>query len=41
MHLYGVVRPDAYKRTLAEAEGNALTRYLSMLPSNYLTPEII
>ncbi len=38
MHLYGVVRPDAYKRTLAEAEGNALTRYLSMLPSNYLTP---
>jgi len=38
MQIYGIVRPDSYKRTLAEAEGNTLSRYLSMLPSNYLTP---
>ena len=36
--IYGVVRSDGYKRTLAEAEGNALCRYLSILPPNKLTP---
>ena len=38
INIFGAIRPDAYKRTLAEAEGNALARYLSMLPSNKLTP---
>ena len=38
LELYGVLRTDAYRRTLAEAEGNALSRYLSMLPPNELTP---
>ncbi len=38
INIFGVVKTDAYKRTLAEAEGNALARYLSMLPSNKLMP---
>jgi leucyl aminopeptidase len=36
--IYGSLKSDAYKRTIAEAEGNALCRYLSMLPPNKLTP---
>jgi leucyl aminopeptidase len=38
LNIYGVVAKQAYKRTLAEAEGNGVTRYLSMLPPNVLTP---
>jgi leucyl aminopeptidase len=36
--IYGHVEKDGYRRTLAEAEGNALCRYLSILPPNQLTP---
>jgi leucyl aminopeptidase len=36
--LYGINTPHGYKRTFAEAEGNALARSLSMLPPNMLTP---
>jgi leucyl aminopeptidase len=38
INIYGVLSSDGYKRTLAEAHGNALSRYLSMLPPNILTP---
>ena len=38
MAVYGIKNPDGYKRTLAEAKGNALCRYLTMLPPNKLTP---
>ncbi|MGK0298489.1 MAG: leucyl aminopeptidase [Gammaproteobacteria bacterium] len=38
INIYGVLSSDGYKRTLAEAHGNALCRYLSMLPPNILTP---
>jgi len=38
LQIYGIVQRDGYRRTLAEAEGNALARYLSMLPPNKLTP---
>ena len=38
IHLYGVKAAHAFKRTFAEAEGNALARSLSMLPPNMLTP---
>lgn len=38
MMVYGSVKADGYRQTLAEAQGNALCRYLSMLPPNKLTP---
>jgi leucyl aminopeptidase len=38
LEIYGHVEDDGYRRTLAEAEGNALCRYLSILPPNRLTP---
>jgi len=38
LEIYGHVEHDGYRRTLAEAEGNALCRYLSILPPNRLTP---
>lgn len=38
IHVYGIRAAHGFKRTLAEAEGNALARNLSMLPSNMLTP---
>ncbi len=36
--LYGYKAEHGFKQSLAVAEGNALTRRLSMLPSNMLTP---
>lgn len=36
--LYGVKTRHAFRQSFAVAEGNALTRRLSMLPSNKLTP---
>lgn len=38
IEIFGHQEKDGYRRTLAEAEGNALCRYLSILPSNLLTP---
>ncbi len=38
--IYGLKKSHGFKRTFAEAEGNALARSLSMLPSNKLTPSI-
>ena len=38
--VHGIKKSHAFKRTFAEAEGNALARSLSMLPSNKLTPSI-
>ncbi len=38
LDLYGLKLRHAFKRTFAEAEGNALARYLSILPPNELTP---
>ena len=38
IYLYGINAVHGYKRTFAEAEGNALARCLSMLPPNMLTP---
>jgi len=38
--IYGIKKFHGFKRTFAEAEGNALARSLSMLPSNKLTPSI-
>jgi len=40
IHVYGIKKSHGFKRTFAEAEGNALARSLSMLPSNKLTPSI-
>lgn len=40
IHIYGLKKAHGFKRTFAEAEGNALARSLSMLPSNKLTPSI-
>ena len=40
IHIYGIKKSHGFKRTFAEAEGNALARSLSMLPSNKLTPSI-
>lgn len=40
IHIYGVNKSHGFRRTFAEAEGNALARSLSMLPSNKLTPSI-
>ena len=38
LSLYGVKASHGFKQSFAIAEGNALTRNLSMLPSNKLTP---
>ncbi|MCZ6805218.1 MAG: leucyl aminopeptidase family protein [Proteobacteria bacterium] len=38
LSLYGVRASHGFKQSFAVAEGNALTRCLSMLPSNKLTP---
>jgi leucyl aminopeptidase len=38
MYLYGCQSPDGFARARALAEGNALTRQLTMLPPNELTP---
>lgn len=38
--IFGVRTGHGFKRTLAEAEGNAVARYLSMLPANKLTPAL-
>jgi len=40
IYVYGIKKSHGFKRTFAEAEGNALARSLSMLPSNKLTPSI-
>ncbi len=40
LRVYGVKAPHRFKRTFAEAEGNALARALSMLPANRLTPSL-
>ena len=36
--LFGGAKPLDFNRTLAAAEGNALARWLTLLPANYLTP---
>jgi len=36
--LFGGNRPLDFVRTLAEAEGNGLARWLTLLPANHLTP---
>ncbi len=38
IQLFGLKLKHGFKRTFAEAEGNALARYLSILPPNELTP---
>ena len=38
LHIYGVPDSPRLLRTRAEAEGNALARHLTLLPSNFLTP---
>ena len=38
IHMYGHRDPDGYARSLAEAKGNNLARYLTALPPNELTP---
>ncbi len=38
IHIYGHRQPDGYARSLAEAKGNNLARYLTALPPNELTP---
>ncbi|HEY7840683.1 MAG TPA: hypothetical protein VIC61_03870, partial [Gammaproteobacteria bacterium] len=38
IELHGVKPAHGFRRTRAEAEGNALARHLSLLPSNRLTP---
>lgn len=40
VELFGIKVGHGFKRTKAEAEGNATARYLSMLPSNKLTPSL-
>ncbi len=40
LHVYGINKSHGFRRTFAEAEGNALARSLSMLPSNKLTPAL-
>jgi leucyl aminopeptidase len=40
VQLYGIKTGHAFIRARAEAEGNAVARYLSMLPANMLTPAI-
>ena len=38
VNVYGVKPGHGFRRTRAEAEGNAVARYLSILPSNLLDP---
>ena len=38
IHIYGHESADGYARTIAEAKGNNLARYLTALPPNELTP---
>jgi leucyl aminopeptidase len=38
IHIYGHESADGYVRTIAEAQGNNLARYLTALPPNELTP---
>jgi leucyl aminopeptidase len=38
LDVYGIKTSHGFRRTLAEAEGNALARHLSLLPSNKLSP---
>ncbi len=38
VHIYGHESADGYARTVAEAKGNNLARYLTALPPNELTP---
>ena len=38
IRLYGIKTSHGFIRARAEAEGNAVARYLSMLPANMLTP---
>ena len=38
LEVYGIKASHGFRRTLAEAEGNALARHLSLLPSNKLNP---
>jgi leucyl aminopeptidase len=40
LRIFGVRARHGFRRTLAEAEGNAVARYLSMLPPNKLTPAL-
>lgn len=40
LKVFGVRARHGFKRTLAEAQGNAVARYLSMLPANKLTPAL-
>lgn len=40
VQLFGMKTSHGFIRARAEAEGNAVARYLSMLPSNMLTPAI-
>ena len=40
VHLYGVPDKYGFERTFAEDEGNALARYLTVLPHNELTPTL-
>ena len=38
LELFGVRASHGFKRSIAEAEGNGVSRYLSMMPPNKLTP---
>ena len=38
IHIYGHASDDGYARTIAEAKGNNLARWLTALPPNELTP---
>jgi leucyl aminopeptidase len=38
IHIYGHASADGYARTIAEAKGNNLARWLTALPPNELTP---
>ncbi len=40
IHVYGIKKLHGFRRTFAEADGNALARSLSILPPNKLTPAI-
>ncbi len=40
VNIYGCKSSDGYKRTIAEAKGNNLARYLTALPVNQLTPAL-
>ncbi len=40
LRLYGYRRSDGFSRACAEARGNALARYLTIMPPNQLTPTL-